>query len=451
VKTQKTSFSPQKHTSGKSSQIEPMTSCTSRKRSPKLRHHKATGQAYVVLNGKYIFFGPFGSPDVDEQYHRTIAEWHAAGRAPLSTTPELTVNELIARFWGHVESYYRNPDGTPTSQQDCLRYALRPLLELYGNTVVADFGPRCLRAVQQKMVQMGWCRNNVNQSVSRLKMLFKWGVSQELLPAAVYQALVTVPGLQRGRSEAKESEPVKPVPQEHIDAIEPYVSRQVWAMIQLQLLTAARPGEMVSLRPCDIDRRGKIWVFTPIDHKTAHHGHERKIYFGPRAQEILGPFLLRPVKSYCFSPAEAHAERFLKMHQNRKTPLSCGNVPGSTRKDNPQRRPSEQFTVTTYRHAIGRAIEFAFSPPEHLAQRPGESKAKWQKRLTKKQKVELKAWYKQFHWHPHQLRHNAATFLRKEFGLETARIILGHRSAAITEVYAELDQQKALAAIVRVG
>ena len=92
-----------------------------------------------------------------------------------------------------------------------------------------------------------------------------------------------------------------------------------------------------------------------------------------------------------------------------------------------------------------------FPPPEHLAQHPGESRAKWQSRLTKKQKAELKAWHKQFHWHPHQLRHNAATFLRKEFGLETARIILGHRSAAITEVYAELDQQKAMEAIVRVG
>ena len=44
---------------------------------------------------------------------------------------------------------------------------------------------------------------------------------------------------------------------------------------------------------------------------------------------------------------------------------------------------------------------------------------------------------------PFNTGHNpiAATFLRKEFGLETARIILGHRSAAITEVYAELDQQ----------
>ena len=29
-------------------------------KTPKLRHHKATGQAYVVLNGKVIYFGPYG-------------------------------------------------------------------------------------------------------------------------------------------------------------------------------------------------------------------------------------------------------------------------------------------------------------------------------------------------------------------------------------------------------
>ena len=51
----------------------------------------------------------------------------------------------------------------------------------------------------------------------------------------------------------------------------------------------------------------------------------------------------------------------------------------------------------------------------------------------------------------HQLRHNAATFLRKEFGLEAARVILGHRSAAITEVYAELDHQKAVEAMLKIG
>jgi len=37
-------------------------------------------------------------------------------------------------------------------------------------------------------------------------------------------------------------------------------------------------------------------------------------------------------------------------------------------------------------------------------------------------------------WHPNQLRHNAATSLRKEFGLDVARVILGHSSPAVTEV-----------------
>ncbi len=77
----------------------------------KLRHHKATGQAYVVLNGRYLFFGPYGSPDVVEQYHRTIAEWRAAGKNPPSEAEQTTINELIARYWKHVEEYYRAPDG----------------------------------------------------------------------------------------------------------------------------------------------------------------------------------------------------------------------------------------------------------------------------------------------------------------------------------------------------
>ena len=420
-------------------------------KTPKLRHHKATNQAYVVLNGKAIYFGPWGTVEAVEQYHRTIAEWHAAGKNPPVTFDDISINELIARFWGHVESYYRHPDGTPTSEQDSLRYALRPILRLYGNTAASAFGPRCLRTVQREMVQMGWCRNNVNRSISRIKMLFKWAVSQELLPAAVYQALATVPGLRRGRSDARETHAVKPVPQEHIDALRPYVSRQVWAMIQLQLLTAARPGELLCMRPCDIDRRGQIWMYSPADHKTAHHGHERNIYIGPRGQEILEPFLLRSVECYCFSPAEAQAERFVQSHAKRRTPVRYGNVPGSNCKENPGWQAGEQYTVASYRRAIGRAVERAFPAPGLLAQMPNETQVKWQKRLTKKQKAELKAWYQQYYWHPHQLRHNAATFLRKEFGLETARIILGHRSAVITEVYAELDQQKALEAIVRVG
>jgi hypothetical protein len=156
----------------------------------------------------------------------------------------------------------------------------------------------------------------------------------------------------------------------------------------------------------------------------------------------LRPFLFRDAESYCFSPAEAEAQRLTIRHQKRKINPAWGNSPGSNCAETPTRVKGNVYTVAAYRTAIGRAIEKAFLAPEHVKQLDSETKKEWRKRLSKKEKAELKAWYKQYHWHPHQLRHNAATYLCKEFGLETARIILGHRSAAITEVYAEIDQQK---------
>ena len=389
--------------------------------------------------------------DVQAEYHKVIAEWLANGQQPQQAPEEITINELMARFWVYAESYYRDAAGKPTTEMGNLRVALRPMCELYGHTKAVEFGPRALKTIRKHMIDRDLCRSHINKSISRIKMVFKWATAEEILPGSIYHALLAVAGLKKGRGEVREAEKVEPAPQEHVDAIEPYVSRQVWAMVQLQLLTAARPGEICKLRPCDIDTSGKIWFYCPAEHKTAHHGHDRKIYIGPKGQEVLRPFLLRPAESYCFSPAEAEAERRAALHENRKIPLKYGNVPGSNCKEKPKRKKGDQYTVTSYRRAIERGIEAAFPPPSHLAQQPGESKAAWQKRLTKKQKAQLKAWYKQFHWHPHQLRHNAATFLRKEFGLEVARIILGHRSATITEIYAEQDQQKALEVMGRVG
>jgi integrase len=93
----------------------------------------------------------------------------------------------------------------------------------------------------------------------------------------------------------------------------------------------------------------------------------------------------------------------------------------------------------------------AFPLPEPLAKLPDETAIEWRRRLTAAQQAELAAWRKRHRWHPHQLRHNAATELRKEFGIDAARIILGHHSAAVTEIYAEKDEQEAIEAIMKVG
>jgi integrase len=226
------------------------------------------------------------------------------------------------------------------------------------------------------------------------------------------------------------------VPEAFVDAVLPHVSRQVAAMIELQRLTGMRSGEVTILRGCDLDTSGKVWIFTPHDHKTAHHGHERKVYLGPKAQLVIRPFLKADSQAYLFSPKDAVAEQLEAKHASRKTPLSCGNRPGTNRKSKPKREPGERYDTNSYRRAIDRGI--AAANKAILAEAAAEGIAEKDAALIP-------------HWHPHQLRHNAATNLRKEHGIEVARIILGHRSAAITEVYAEVDHARAIDVMGKVG
>ncbi len=266
------------------------------------------------------------------------------------------------------------------------------------------------------MIDSGLCRNEVNKRVRHLVRAFKWAVSEEMVPPAVHQALQTVPGLRRGRTDVRESLPVRPVPDIHVEAIQPFVSRQVWAMIELQRLTGMRPGEVVQMRTCDLETIGKVWTYIPPEHKTEHHGRERRICLGPRAQSILHPWLRTNLMAHLFSPSEAMEEHHAALRQLRKTPMTPSQA-ARMRKRKPRKTPGTKYTTDSYRRAITYGCKRAAVPK----------------------------------WHPHQLRHNAATRLRREFGLDVARAVLGHNSPAVTEVYAELDASKTAEAMERVG
>ncbi len=390
-------------------------------RDPKCRRHKRKGRAdtaEVELNGRCIHLGIYDTPESWEKYHRILAEWNANGRRLPVEPEDITIVELIGRYWDFAQSYYRKPDGTPTGEADNIRYPLRDLRTHYGKTLAADFTPQALKRVRARMVESRIARSTVNKRVGMIRRMFRWAVAEGLVPPTTYEALRALPDLRRGRSKARETERVRPVEQEHIDAVRDHVSRQVWALIQLQLLTAARSGELLTMRPCDLDQSGKVWLYRPPQHKTEHHDHQRVIFVGPRGQEVLRPFQDgRSSEAPIFSPQEAEQERRKAMHERRVTPLEQGNRPGTNRKRRPETTPGEFYTTASYRRAVQRGCIAAGVPK----------------------------------WHPHQLRHNAATFLRREFGLDVARIILGHRSAAVSDMYAELDAKKALKAIARIG
>ena len=68
---------------------------------PSYRLHKATGQGVVTLNGRDVYLGEYGTPNSQQAYDRTIAEWLANGRQLLPTAADPYVTELLAAFLQH--------------------------------------------------------------------------------------------------------------------------------------------------------------------------------------------------------------------------------------------------------------------------------------------------------------------------------------------------------------
>jgi integrase len=282
---------------------------------PKYRHYKPKNLAVVRIDGRDHYLGAYNSPGSWEKYHRLLAENAIKGRVtPMakhevkSCSVELTVSELILEYWGYVQDYYRK-NGEPTSQVEQIRHALRPLRILYGSTPAKDFGPLALKVVRQGFVEAGFCRNEINRKTQKIVRMFKWAVANEKVPPSVHHGLKSVDGLRKGRCDARESRPVKPVDDHFVDAIRPHVSRQVWTMVELQRLTGMRPGEVVNMRTMDINTAGSIWEYRPESHKTEHHGKDRVIFIGPKAQELLKPWLRTEQTAYLFSPRESMVER----------------------------------------------------------------------------------------------------------------------------------------------
>jgi integrase len=399
---------------------------------PSYRLHKQSGQAVVTLpdglrGRRDVLLGRHGSPESRAEYARVIAEWEAGGRrtpAHASARSDLSVNELLVRFWEHAEQHYRHADGTPTSELNNYRLSLRPLRELYGHTRVAEFGPLALKAVRQKMVEASLCRGVVNQRVWRIKRVFRWAASEELVPIAVMQGLAAVAGLPKGRSPAPESEPVRPVPGEFVDAVQPYVTPHVWAMIELQRRTGMRPGEVCAFRACDLDTSGRVWLYRPPRHKTAWRGKARVVALGPKAQAVLCPFLTLDLQAPLFSPRRARDERFATLRAARKTKVQPSQM--CRRKARPKLQPAETYSPHTYGSAVKKAIVQA---NRRMHEREAEAG-----RQYPPDHVFVP------HWHPNQLRHNYATDIRRQYGIEATQVCLGHSRADVTQVYAEADE-----------
>ena len=457
---------------------------------PKLRRHKGSGQGMARLSGVDHWCGvwPEGQEKPPEAvraaYDRAVAEWLARGRTPAlvkrraeapappenGQAPEagaptarpalpaaLTVAEALAAYLRHARGYYVGEDGEPTNEHNEIILSIRPVFHLYALLPAAEYSPLKLKAARQLMVagyehprhgkQPKLARRVVNQRVGRIKRAFAWLASEEIVPPAVPHGLATVKGLAAGRTEARETEDVKPVEAALVERTLPLLPPHAAGLVRFMLATGCRPGEACRLSLGEVDRTGPVWLYSPSRHKTKHRGKRRVVAIGPKGQEALSAFIklrcpecaaegrpsvigsrdgalcgpcfdrveeggicgpwqrieAQPAGKALFSPALQREESYAARRAARKTPVQPSQR--NRKKSDPARQPSERYRAEAVAHAVAKAC--------------------------KKHKLD--------HWHPNQLRHTQATEARRLFGLEAAQAILGHARADVTQVYAERD------------
>jgi integrase len=379
---------------------------------PVYRLHRPSGRAVCTVrlpNGtrKDLYLGPYDTAAARAEYGRVAAVVAANGGVYPAGTPDLTVNEALARYGKFVAGYYRDPNGRPTGSADDIRITLGYLRRLFGPTPLAEFNIPQHKAVRAGMIEDGRVRTQVNKRCSQVRQFVKWCVEEQLVPPSVLDGLRAVRPLAPGRSGVKEGTPVGPADPAAVEKALEFMPPVVLAVVRLLRLTGARPSEILTLRPCDLDRSSGTWVYRPARHKSSWRLKERAIYFGPDARAVLSPWLLGCASDqFVFSPKRSEARRNRDRSSARITPLYPSHQARNEKKrvgTNRKRPPADVYDAKALAKAVRRACRRAQVPS----------------------------------FSPYQLRHLKAVELRERYGLEVVRAVLGHSFKAMSDHYSQ--------------
>jgi len=338
----------------------------------------------------------------------------------------VTVGELLDKYTEVIDQHASDRScGRPHPDLERLK-RLGTFLEPYRQWPVGGFGADELYAVQKAMVEYQYDRGNgnpttytrsgINKVISYIYRMWQWGIGREITTEAQKQLLKEVRPLRAGQTAATDNLRRSLVTEAEFKEVAQHATTVVADMLELIWLTAMRPGEVCRMRPFDIlQDEPECWLYIPGRgessvgaHKTAYLQRVRAIPLTSKAQNIIKPRIEDcDALDFVFNPAEAVQETRDQQSANRKTPMSCGNRPGSNRKQHPMRTPGKRYMPNSLYNAVKRACK----------------------------RAEVRGFT------PYDLRRSAATRIRSELGKEAAKLLLGHVSTDTTEIYL-LDEVK---------
>lgn len=365
--------------------------------------------------GKYryksVYLGAWDDPASHAEYERLKAEWlleetgappSAPGKAPSN---DITIGELVERFLTDAQDRYRK-HGRDTGTFGRYARNVRPLIEAYASYRVSEFGFEELKAIQTALDKdERLCRETVNKKIDNIRAVFRWGRENRLVPREVLTDIELVKNLRRGSCRSVDYRPIKSVPETSIEAVLPYLSPTLQAMVKLQRVTGWRPEEVRILRLADIDRTNIPWIYRPISYKTERVKSELILCIGPTARQIITDYARLSQRDefggeeYLFRPEDSRRFYNRSRHHGEKTEAGAPY-------DYDDR---EYYSRHSYAHAIRCACIRAGVPA----------------------------------FTPYQLRHSKATEIERLEGLKGVQAALGHSNPNTSRRYVDADTELA--------
>lgn len=330
--------------------------------------------------------------------------WEEVTGTAKRTSENGKVRDVCDAFLDYARSYYRDGSGEVSTCVIATRY----FKDVHGDRCIGELVHTDMLLVRDAMLRNPkLSRTTINRYMQILsRRLMPWALDRGLIRAATKVELSQVAPLKRGRTTAHECPPVREASDALVEAACRELTPHVATMVRVHRLTGMRPGELCDMRREDIDRSTTPWIYRPPHHKNdwrGEWGQPRVVLIGPRARALLEEVWGDERTGHLFSPAQSVAEWIQAKRAARKTPFyPCRDESYSRAKPGAMRRPGEKWTTSSYNDAIERACFRA--------------------------DVEK--------WSPNQLRHSFATEVRRRFGLEACRAMLGHSmGAAVTDRY----------------
>lgn len=296
---------------------------------------------------------------------------------------------------------------------------VRRFLEPYYDWSVDSFGPDELAVVKKKLkefrytkgkVKKQYTRRGINDVLKWIGKIFKWGVGRRIVTQETLISLDEVKPYRMGDQGTVDRIKRRRVTEEEFQKVISCVNSVIGDMLTLIWHTGMRPYEICEMRPYDILRDDpECWIYIPGRDKTPVGMHKttgsERIKVVPLAGVCIDILSKRindfDSKQVVFSPRDSIREFLETKKRDRKTPLTCGNIPGSNRKKKTKFNIGDQYNNNSLELACERGC--------------------------------FKAGVERFV--PYDLRRTAATKTRAVLGKGAARTLLGHTDESTTDIY----------------